>query len=97
MDGMAEALVLSESSGDGMKASEDERPKKSRGKKISRVAEASDESDAEEAERKEKPKEETKKREKSHRRKEKRRDAVVKRLKEKARIPGVRSLTVFRV
>ncbi|XP_017310239.1 claspin isoform X1 [Ictalurus punctatus] len=87
MDGMADALVLSESSGEATKASEGERPKKSRGKKISRVAVASDESEPEEDEHQGKPKEETKKRGKSQRRKEKEkcRGALVKQLKEKTR------------
>ncbi|KAM9494718.1 claspin [Clarias gariepinus] len=80
-DGMAEALVLSESSGEGTKASEGEQPKKRRGKKISRIAAASDESEGET--------DETRKREKSwrHKEKEKRRGDLVKQLKEKIRTP----------
>lgn len=98
MDGMADALVLSESSGEATKASEGERPKKSRGKKISRVAVASDESEPEEDEHQGKPKEETKKRGKSQRRKEKEkcRGALVKQLKEKTRTSEVSKLGVFR-
>ncbi|KAF4074075.1 hypothetical protein AMELA_G00250600 [Ameiurus melas] len=87
MDGMADALVLSESSAEATKASEGERLKKSRGKKISRVAVASDESEPEDDERQGKHKDETKKRGKSQRRKEKEksRGALVKQLKEKTR------------
>ncbi|KAF5889381.1 claspin isoform X2 [Clarias magur] len=78
-DGMPEALVLSESSGEGTKASESEQPKKSRGKIISRIAVASDDGEMDE----------TRKKEKSQRRKEKekRRGALVKQLKEKIRTP----------
>lgn len=97
MDGMAEALVLSESNGEGTKASEDERPKKSRGKKIARVSMASDESEPEEDEHQGKPKEETKKGGKSQRYKEKeqRRSALVKQLKEKMRTSEVSSFEGF--
>ncbi|MCJ8746404.1 hypothetical protein PDJAM_G00141280 [Pangasius djambal] len=89
VDGMAEALVLCESSGEGTKASEGERTKKSRGKKISHIALASDESEPEEDEHQGNSKEETRKRGKSQRRKEKekRRGALVKQLKEKMRTP----------
>ncbi|XP_058233503.1 claspin isoform X3 [Hemibagrus wyckioides] len=86
-DGMAEALLLSESSGEGTNGGEGEQPKKSWGKKLSRIAVASDESEPEEDECQEKPKEKSKKRGKSQRRKEKemRRGALVKQLKEKTR------------
>lgn len=91
---MAEALALSESSSEETKASEDEQPKKRKGKKISRIAMASDGSEPDEDECEGKPKEETKKRVKSQRCKEKQKGAVVKQLKEKMRIPEVSSLGV---
>lgn len=99
MGEMAEALVLSESSGEAANSSEGERPKKSRGKKISRIALASDESEPEEVESEGKPKEETKKRGKSQRRKEKEkhRGALVKQAKEKIRTPAVSALRIFRI
>ncbi|TSK31325.1 Claspin [Bagarius yarrelli] len=88
LDEMAGPLVLSESSSEGTKADEGERPKKRRGK-ISRIAMASDESEPEEEEHHRKPEEERKKKGKSQRRKEKemRRGALVKRLKEKMETP----------
>lgn len=97
MEGIAEAVLLSESSGEGTKASEDERPKESRGKKISRVVMSSDESEPED-ELQGKPKGETKKRGKSqrHKEKEQRRSALVKQLKEKMKTSEVSSLRVFR-
>lgn len=91
VDGMAEGLVLSESSGEGTNGGEGEQPKKSREKKITRIAMANDESEPEEDEHKGKSKEDTKKRGKSQRRKEKetRRGALVKQLKEKIRTSEV--------
>ncbi|KAL7830540.1 hypothetical protein SRHO_G00316670 [Serrasalmus rhombeus] len=79
--GMAEALILSESSGEEMKTSKSKQNRKGRGKKISRISMGSDESEPERDE----PKEVKKKREKSQRRKDKeeRRGALMKRLKEK--------------
>lgn len=97
MEVMAEALVLSESSCEGTKVSEGERSKKSR-IKISRIALASDESGPEEEGHQGKPKEETKKRGKSQRRKEKEkcRGALVKQLKEKTKTHDVSAYKVFR-
>ncbi|XP_036421566.1 LOW QUALITY PROTEIN: claspin [Colossoma macropomum] len=79
--GMAEALILSESSGEETKTIKSKQNRKGRGKKISRISMGSDESEPERDE----PKEVKKKREKSQRRKDKeeRRGALMKRLKEK--------------
>uniref|UniRef100_A0A8C2L0W2 Claspin n=1 Tax=Cyprinus carpio TaxID=7962 RepID=A0A8C2L0W2_CYPCA len=83
--GMANALVLSESSDEEKKINETESIKKKRGKRVSRISMHSDDSEPEKAEVQVKPKEAKKNREKSQRRKEKekRNVALVKRLKEK--------------
>ncbi|XP_062846526.1 claspin [Trichomycterus rosablanca] len=83
VSGMAEALVLEESSVEGSRTTEDEPIKK---KKVKRIALDSDESEPEKDELPSKPHKEAKKRDKSQRRKEKekRKGAKVKRHKEKA-------------
>ncbi|XP_067282773.1 claspin isoform X2 [Pseudorasbora parva] len=83
--GMANALVLSESSDETTKTDEAESVSKKRGKRVSRISMDSGESEPEQAEAQIKPKEPKKKREKSQRRKDKEKHnvALVKRLKEK--------------
>ncbi|KAK7138543.1 hypothetical protein R3I93_015853 [Phoxinus phoxinus] len=83
--GMENALVLSESSDEQTKTDEAQSIREKPGRRVSRIAQDSDESEPEKAEVKIKPKEGKKKREKSERRKEKekRNAALVKRLKEK--------------
>ncbi|XP_046690492.1 claspin isoform X1 [Silurus meridionalis] len=84
LDKVTEALVLSESSGDETKSSESKGPKKSRGKKVSRIAMESDESEEDESQGK--PKRKTKKRGTSERRREKEKNGV-KQLEEKTNTP----------
>lgn len=85
--GMANALVLSESSDEETKANETKITKKKRGSRISRLSMDSDESEKEDVQIK--PKESKKKREKSQRcrEKDKHNAALVKRLKNKTEDP----------
>ncbi|XP_051519780.1 claspin-like isoform X2 [Myxocyprinus asiaticus] len=87
--GMANALLLSESSDEETKINETESIKKKQGNRISHISKDSDESEPEKDDVQVKPKEMKKKREKSQRRKEKekRNVALVKLLKEKNEDP----------
>ncbi|KAA0710297.1 Claspin [Triplophysa tibetana] len=83
--GMANALVLSESSEEEKKTNETKSIKKKLGSRISRLSMESDESEPEKEDVQVKPKEAKKKRDKSHRRREKdkRNASLAKRLKDR--------------